>query len=345
MFKKEIFEKKNILITGGAGFIGSHLCDRLIEENRVICLDNFLTSNQENINHLLANPDFEFIRHDLTQPINLEELKELEDFKLKFQGIQEVYHLACPTSPADYKKYPIETLLASAYATHNALEIARQYNSKFIYFSASTIYGEIIDPKEIYVNEKYWGYVDPIGEKSCFDEGKRFGESLVYNYHKKFGLDTKIARIWNTYGPRMRLNDGRLVPDMISQAINNQPVLIYGDIDKISSFCFVSDIVEGVVRLAKSNLNTPVNIGNPEPLKISVVAKKIIELSQTNSRIEKRKENGHLEYKIKQSLPDIALAKEKLGWFPMVNINEGLTKTIEYMKGLKAVTVEDFINK
>lgn len=341
MAKRVIFDKKNILITGGAGFLGSHLCDRLVQENRVICLDNFSTSQEENINHLLVNPDFEFIRHDLTAPINLEELPELKDFKIAFQGIQEIYHLACPTSPRDYEKYPIETLLANAYATHNALEMAKKYQSKFILFSSSTIYGEILDLKNVYINEDYWGYIDPVGEKSCYDEGKRFAESLAYNYQKVHNLEVRIARIWNTYGPRMRLYDGRMIPDLISQAVDNEPLVLAGDIDKMNSFCYVTDLIEGIIRLAKSKVKEPVNIGNPEGSKLREVAQKIIDFSGSKSKLVIKKE-GEGQYSIKQSLPDITRAKQKLGWFPVINLNDGLKKTIEYMQGLKAVGVESF---
>ncbi|MFA5070025.1 MAG: GDP-mannose 4,6-dehydratase [Patescibacteria group bacterium] len=340
MSKKEIFEKKNILITGGAGFIGSHLCDRFIKGNRVICLDNFLTSQEENINHLLANPDFEFIRHDLIKPIDLEALPELKDMKINVQGIQEVYHLACPASPRDYNKYPIETLLASAYATYHALEIARKYQTKFMLFSSSTIYGEVLDLENIHINEKYWGYVDPVGDKSCYDEGKRFAESLTRNYQKKYQLDVRIARVWNTYGPRMRLYDGRMIPDLISQAISNEPVKIYGDIDKLTSFCYITDLIEGIARLAKGKIFEPVNLGNSEGAKLREVALKIIELAESGSKLEVAPEKEGVGYVIKQSLPDITLAREALGWFPLVNLNDGLKKTIEYMKGLKAVDIQ-----
>lgn len=342
MAKKVIFDKKNILVTGGAGFLGSHLCDRLIHENRVICLDNFLTGQEENINHLLANPDFEFIRHDLINPLNLEELPELKDFKIAFQGIQEIYHLACPASPRDYGKYPIETLLANAYATRNALEIAKKYQSKFILFSSSTIYGEVLDLKNVYINEEYWGYVNPIGEKSCYDEGKRFAESLTVNYQKKYDLDTRLARVFNTYGPRMRLSDGRMIPNLISQAINQEPVEIYGDIDKMNSFCYVDDLVEGVLRLSKSKYTGPVNLGNPEGANLREVAQKIIDLSRSSSKLAIKKEGADSKYSIKQSLPDISKAREKLGWFPMIALDKGLAKTIEFMQGLKTVNLENY---
>ena len=342
MVKRVIFDKKNILVTGGAGFLGSHLCDRLIKGNRVICLDNFITSQEENINHLLANPDFEFIRHDLTEPINLEEMPELKDFKIAFQGVQEIYHLACPASPRDYEKYPVETLLANAYATRNALEIAKKYQSKFILFSSSTIYGEVLDLKNVYINEEYWGYVNPVGEKSCYDEGKRFAESLVVNYQKKYDLDVRLARVFNTYGPRMRLDDGRMIPNLISQAINNEPVEIYGDIDKMNSFCYADDLLEGVLRLAKSKYTGPVNLGNPDGANLRAVAQKIIDLSRSSSKLVIKKEGIESKYSIKQSLPDISKAREKLGWFPMITLDKGLAKTIEFMQGLKTVNFENY---
>lgn len=335
MKEKPIFERQNILVTGGAGFIGSHLCDELIKKHKVICLDNFITGAEENINHLLKHPDFEFIRHDLSQPLDLESLPELRPFKVAFQGIQEVYNLACPTSPKDYHAYPIETLMANAVGTQHALDMAVKYGAKFLHVSTSAIYGEPLEATPF--PENYWGYIDPIGPRSAYNEGKRFAESLVMNYRKKYHLDTKIVRMFNTYGPRMRLTDGRMIPDFVKSALSSNPLVIYGSADDRSTFCYITDMIEGLLRMMKSAEAGPLNLGNPESLRIADVAQLIIQL--TNSRSAIRYE-AHLPYTAKQGIPNIRLAKEKLGWFPVVPIQDGLMRTIDYMRGSRALTIE-----
>jgi UDP-glucuronate decarboxylase len=335
--KKErpIFERKNVLITGGAGFIGSHLCDRLVKDHKVICVDNFITGSEENINHLLKDPNFEFIRHDMVEPLELEKLPELKAFKVEFQGVQEVFNLACPTSPKDYNKYPIETLLANAYGTKNALDIAQKYQAKFLHLSTSSVYGE---PREdVSFPENYWGYINPIGPRSCYNEGKRFAESLVMNYRNKYKFDAKIVRVFNTYGPRMKLTDGRMIPDFINQALNNQPIVIYGSKEDKGAFCYISDFIEGLVRMMKSKEFGPINLGQTKTYTYFEVAEKVINLTGSQSKI---KYEAPLPYTAKQGIPNIQQAKEKLGWFPIVDLDEGLKRTTDYMKGSKVVGIE-----
>lgn len=335
MKEKPIFERKNILVTGGAGFIGSHLCDELIKHHKVICVDNFSTGSEENINHLLKHPDFEFIRHDMVEPLDLESLPELRAFKVAFQGVQEVFNLACPTSPKDYNAYPTETLLANAYGTKNALDIAVRYGAKFLHVSTSAIYGEPLEATPF--PENYWGYIDPIGPRSAYNEGKRFAESLVVNYRKKYHVDAKIVRMFNTYGPRMRLTDGRMIPDFVKSALANDPLAIYGTEEEQSTYCYVTDMIEGLMRMMKSNEVGPVNLGNPQTHKVSDVAKLIVEITSSRSLI---RYEPHLPYTAKQGVPNIRLAKEKLGWFPVVPLDDGLLRTVDYMRGSKALTLE-----
>ncbi|MBI3115638.1 MAG: GDP-mannose 4,6-dehydratase [Candidatus Kerfeldbacteria bacterium] len=335
MKRKPIFERKNVLVTGGAGFIGSHLCDELVKTAKVICIDNFLTGSEENINHLLKHPDFEFLNHDLSEPINLEDLPELKPFQIAFQGVQEIYHLACPTSPKEYNRYPIETLLANAHGTRNVLEIARKYESKLVHTSTSAIYGEPLENAAY--PETYWGYIDPIGPRSCYNEGKRFAESLVVNYRQKFKLDLKIARIFNTFGPRMKLTDGRMIPDFVYNAMKGKDVVIYGEEGDTSTFCYISDMIEALLRLMKSHEQGPVNLGNPEVYPIGDVAQKVVEFVGTPAKLTYE---PRLPFTARQGVPDISLAKEKLGWFPVVPLEEGLKRTIDYMKGMPAVTLD-----
>ncbi len=326
------FSKKNVVVTGGAGFLGSHLCDTLVQKHKVICIDNFSTGQEENIHHLLPNPNFEFVRHDVTEPIDLEQLKELKAFQVPFQGIQEIYHLATPSSPKDYAKLTVETLLANARGTHHGLEMAKKFGAKFLLLSTGSIYGEPVEKTPF--PENYWGYVDPIGPKSPYQEGKRFAEALTVAYRQRFKLEAKIVRLFNTYGPRMRLDDGRMIPEFIRMALQNQPIQIHGDPTSISSFLFITDAIEGITRMMQSHELGPINLGNPEEHTFQQVAEQVTSLA--GSRPDIRHELP-LEYSTKQGIPAIRQAREKLGWFPVVPLDEGLKRTIEYMRGLRSV--------
>lgn len=325
---KQIFSRKNILVTGGAGFIGSNLCDELIKENNVICLDDFSTGHVENINHLLQNPHFEFIKHDISQPINLAEAHELDKFKIKFQGIQEVYHLACPTSPRNFNKLRIETLRANSLGVVNALEIAREHKAKFLLTSSVVIYGPRYKDAPHY-SEDYQGYVDLVSPRSCYDEGKRFAESATITYRDFYNLEAKIARIFRTYGPRLSLFDGHMIPDFMLQALNNKPMLIYGDENFTTSLCYVSDIIEGLIRMMKSPEAGPMNFGHYKEYKMTEIAQKIKQMINAQSEIIHK---DPLLFMTPLALPDITLAKESLGWYPLVSLDEGLAKTIEYVR-------------
>ncbi|MFH0853266.1 MAG: NAD-dependent epimerase/dehydratase family protein [bacterium] len=335
---RPIFDRKNILITGGAGFIGSHLCDELVKEHKVICLDNFLTGQEENINHLLQNPNFEFIKHDFTEPIDFENELGLKPFQVEFQGIQEIYHLASPASPKDYLDMPIETLMSNARATLHSLELAKKYQARLVFTSSATIYGSPLE-KTPYP-ENYWGYVDPIGPHSALSEGKRFAESLMFHYRKKHKINAKIARIFKVYGPRLRINDGRMIPEMIIKALNNEQITVYGETDETISACYVSDIVEGLIRLMKSNELGPINLGTSEERPLKEMAEIIKKLSNSNSKI--KLVSGEKGDFINHGTPNIRLAKEHLGWFPVVSLEDGLSRTIDYFKGVKNITIKHF---
>jgi len=333
MTKRAIFDKKNILITGGAGFIGSHLCDELIRSNKIICVDNFLTGSEENIDHLLRHPDFIFIRHDMSMPLDLESFRELERFRVQFQGVQEVYNLACPMSPKDFQKNIVDTALANSLGVKNALDIAVKYNAKFLQFSTSVVYGPRRQDMK-YFSEDYFGYVDPIAERSCYDEGKRFAESLVVNYRKKFDIDAKIARIFRSYGSRMKLDDGQMLPDFVNNALDNKELEIHGDENFISSFCHVSDIVQGMIMFMKSDEMGPLNFGSDIEYKLTDVAKKIIEMIGSRSRIVYR---DQLLFMRPQGLPDLTQVKERLGWFPVKLLEDGIQETTDYLKARKHI--------
>jgi UDP-glucuronate decarboxylase len=319
--------KKNVLVTGGAGFIGSHLCDELVKYNHVICVDNFITGSEKNIDHLFRNSNFKFIRHDINEPLRLEEFPELKDFKAELQGVQEIYNLACPTSPREYNNMPIETLLTNSVGTYNILVIAKKYKASVLHLSTSAIYGDIKDFN--LVREDNWGSVNPVGPRSCYNEGKRFAESLVYNFHTKEGINTKIARIFNTFGPRMRLDDGRMIPDFIVNALNNNSIIVYGSENEVGSYCYIEDLIDGIIRLMASDINVPINLGSDHPVRLGEIAKKVVELTSSTSKIEYKEQ---LPYTSSQVIPDIGMAKESLGWFPMVSLIDGLAKTIENMK-------------
>jgi UDP-glucuronate decarboxylase len=310
---------KRILITGGAGFIGSHLCERLLSEgNDIICLDNYFSGNKDNIRHLLDNHNFELVRHDVTVPYYAE--------------VDEVYNLACPASPVFYQYNPIKTMKTSIYGALNMLGLAKRVHGTILQASTSEVYG---DPAVHPQKEDYWGNVNPIGIRSCYDESKRAAESLFMDYHRQNGVKIKIIRIFNTYGPRMSPNDGRVVSNFIVQALKNQDITIYGNGQQTRSFQYIDDLIEGMTRMMVSpeDFIGPVNIGNPGEFTILELAQKVIELTNSKSKIIF---NPLPSDDPKQRKPDISLAKEKLnGWEPTIKLEEGLKKTIEYFSNYK----------
>ena len=323
-----IFEKKNVLVTGGAGFIGSHLCERLLKDAKVICMDDFSNSHAENINHLLQYPDFEFINYDVNKPIDLDSFDELDKFKVKFQGIQEIYHLACPTSPKNFEQLKIHSLWANSMAMLNTLDLAVKYRSKYLFTSSSVVYGDSHDDSSVF-KESDLGTVNQLSERSCYDEGKRFAESCVATYSQVYGVDAKIARVFTTYGPHMRLFEGQLIPDFIINALEGKDLTIYGDDTFSTTLCFVSDLVDGLVRLMESGSDVRVvNFGGDSIIRYADVAQKIIEMTRSPAKLVYDKPLAFLSRK---GTPDLTYVKETLGWFPLVRLDDGLRKTIDYV--------------
>jgi len=310
-----------ILVTGAAGFLGSHLCDRLLAEgHRVIGMDNFITGNPQNLAHLSGHERFLFIRHDVS------------DFIFVPGDLDAVMHFASPASPNPNSPYgyvnlPIQTMKAGALGTHNTLGVAKAFNARFLLASTSEIYG---DPLEHPQTESYWGHVDPIGTRSVYDEAKRFAEALTMAYHRFHGIDTRIVRIFNTYGPRMQVDDGRVVPNFIKQALNGEPLTIYGDGQQTRSFCYVDDLIEGIYRLLISDVHDPVNIGNPEETSILEFAHSINKLTGNQGIVFEQIKRG--EGDPQRRRPDISRAKLTLGWDPKVKLDEGIQNTIPYFK-------------
>ncbi len=304
-----------LLITGGAGFIGSHLSKKFISAGeRVICVDNLLTGNKNNLKELLKHPNFVYIQHDVSEDI-------------EYSGpVEYILHFASPASPADYQKYPIQTLKVGSLGTHNALGFARAKHAVFLLASTSEVYGDpLVHPQP----EDYWGNVNPIGPRGVYDEAKRFAEAITLAYHRCHGVNVKIARIFNTFGPFMRSNDGRAIPNFISQALSNLPVTVFGDGSQTRSFCYIDDLVEGLTKLLYSGFNEPVNLGNPKEMTVLEMAKSIIDFCGSKSKIEFR-ELPQDDPRVRQ--PDISRAKKILGWKPKVSIQSGLAKTIEYFR-------------
>ncbi|MDR2478792.1 MAG: SDR family oxidoreductase [Treponema sp.] len=308
--------RKCILVTGGAGFIGSHLCERLLQSGaEVLCVDNFFCGTKDNLYHLLQNPRFELLRHDVTFPLYVE--------------VDEIYNLACPASPVHYQRDPVSTLKTSVHGAINMLGLAKRLNIKILQTSTSEVYG---DPKEHPQTERYWGNVNPVGIRSCYDEGKRAAECLYFDYHRQHGLPVKVVRIFNTYGPRMHPNDGRVVSNFIVQALQGKNITIYGDGSQTRSFCYVDDLVTALVAMMDTTENDftgPVNIGNPEEFSIAELARLVIKLTESKSQIEYRELPQDDPVRRK---PDISLAQSVLGWSPSIPLEEGLKKTIAYFK-------------
>jgi dTDP-glucose 4,6-dehydratase len=307
--------KKIVVVTGGAGFIGSHLCDRLIKEGfRVICLDNFITGTSENIKHLIGDNNFRFIEHNVTKHIDIR------------GDVGYVLHFASPASPEDYLKFPIPTLKAGSLGTHNALGLAKEKKAKFMLASTSEVYGDpLVHPQP----ETYWGNVNPVGVRGCYDESKRFAEALTMAYHRVHKIDTKIVRIFNTYGPRMRMNDGRVIPNFIYEALDNRPITVYGKGTQTRSFCYIDDLIEAIFRLMRADINEPINLGNPREFTILQLAKLVVKLSGTKSKIVFR---PLPQDDPRQRQPDIKKAKKILKWLPSIELEEGLRKTIEWFR-------------
>lgn len=326
------FEKKNILVTGGAGFIGSHLCEQLLKDgHRVICVDNFATSDVKNIDALLQNPFFRFIKLDVNQAFDLETFSELSAFKLPFQGIQEIYHFACPTSIKNFDQFKIQTLLSNSLGNYHVLELARKYRAKIMLASSSVVYGTR-DSGKTHAEETDEGIVQHLTPRACYDEGKRFSETMFETYKQVHGLDIRIARIFRTYGPRMPLFDGHLIPDFILNALDGKDLVLYGGEQFRTSLVFVTDLVDGLVRLMGAIEDPgPVNLGSDMDLSIKEVAEKILAMTESSSQIVT---GENFEFLSELSLPRIERAKD-LGWFPLVRLEDGLRRTIEYMKANK----------
>lgn len=307
--------RKRVLVTGGAGFIGTHLCYKLLEKKYdVICLDNLFTGRKENIVKLLDNPYFEFIRHDVTQPFRVE--------------VDEIYNLACPASPVYYQSDPVQTVITNVLGAINVLDLAKRTGAKILQASTSEVYG---DPTVDIQSESYCGNVNPIGIRSCYDEGKRCAETLFFDYCREYGVNIRVARIFNTYGPYMRSDDGRVVSNFIMQALRDKKITIYGTGEQTRSFCFISDLIDGLILLMENGdkITTPINLGNPAPINMLYLADKISKLMNKDIKIE------YLSLPLddpKKRQPDITLAKNYLGWEPVIDLETGLTNTIEYFK-------------
>ncbi len=309
--------RKRVLITGGAGFLGSHLCDRILADgHEVLCADNLFTGTKRNIEHLHGNPRFEFMRHDVTFPLYVE--------------VDEIYNLACPASPVHYQHDPVQTTKTSVHGAINMLGLAKRLRCRILQASTSEVYG---DPEVHPQTEDYWGHTNPIGPRSCYDEGKRCAETLFFDYHRQHGLEIKVARIFNTYGPRMHPSDGRVVSNFIVQALGGQPITLYGDGSQTRAFCYVDDLVDGLVRLMETpaDVTGPINLGNPDEFSIRALAETVIAVTRTGNELIFEPLPGDDP---KQRRPDITRARQILGWEPTVDLKDGLARTIDYFRGL-----------
>ncbi|MBL7058423.1 GDP-mannose 4,6-dehydratase [Patescibacteria group bacterium] len=333
MYKQVIFDRKNVLVVGGAGFIGSHLCDELVKTSKVICIDNFITGSERNIDHLLANPNFVFILHDINESINLTKISSLQKFKIEFQGIQEVYNLACPTSPYDFEKNIEATLMANSIGMKNVLDITLGYGSKLVHFSSSVVYGPRRNDN-IKIKEDDIGQVNHLSNRSSYDEGKRFAETMIVNYMHTHKIDAKIIRVFRTYGPRMKLNDGQLVPDFVVNALDNKDLVVTGDKDFCTSVCYVSDVISASIQLMETEVNGPVNVGSDVDLNLTTLAQKIIDLTGSKSKVIY---SSSILFFSPLALPDITKATQELGWIPVVTLENGLKQTVHDLMATKGL--------
>lgn len=325
------------VVTGGAGFIGSRLCESLLEDGAVVvCVDNLITGKVENINHLLDKENFKFIKHDLEEPLDLEKIGELAVLKVQSLGIHAIYHLACPTAHQDFSKFPLQTALSNSIVMRNVLDMAVEHKSRFLFASSMAIYGDPL-PDVKFFKEDFFGYVDPLGKRAAYNEGKRFAESLANVYKDKFSLSVRIARIFSTYGPRMRTEDGRMIPEFVASALKGGPLTVLGDDNTQVSWCYVDDIVDGIRKLMNYDGEVlALNLGDDKGVTLGDMAREIIAQLKSVSVINYSDPPEALSY---HGLPDISKAKNLLGWFPITSMKDGLAKTIQYLNASRTVNV------
>ncbi|MFA5126569.1 MAG: GDP-mannose 4,6-dehydratase [Patescibacteria group bacterium] len=329
MPSKVYLENKNILVLGGAGFIGSHLCEELVKRgDNVICVDNFVSSDVENIRTLLEYPNFEFVRHNITRHIEYESLPELKRFKVDVAGWQEIYNLACPTAPKDFAKFPVQTATANSVGVIKSLELAKKYKARYLLVSSSAVYGNPSKDGQP-VPEDYVGNMNWLGPRACYNEGKRFAEMATLVYRDICKLDAKVARVFSTYGTRMLRHSGRQVVDFIHAAVDNTEITIFGDKKMTMTFCYVKDIVDGLIALMASDVKEPINLGSEKPYTLTAVAETVIRLTNSSSKIAY---GDQFAYSNQPTIPDISRAKNELNWFPLVSLEDGLKQAVEYYK-------------
>lgn len=331
---KGVFKKKNVMVIGGAGFIGSHICEILIKSRQaqVICVDNLVSGSLFNIEGVLQSPDFKFIRHDITQPFAMSAFPELAIFNIGVQGIQEIYNCATPTSYKDPNRLSLETAAAHSVGVKHSLELAREHSARYLYLSSSAVYGDPLPEQETF-SEEYWGYINPTGDRATYNEGKRFAEALCTAYQRAYDLPIHIARIFSTYGARMIMDEGRHIPDFITAALQNKDIVIYGDESKAQSFCYISDTIDALLKLMQSSIYEPINIGNPDVIALKEIAEYVIQKTESTSKITYDKPLLHMH---DQGIPNIARARGELGWFPVIRLHDGLNATIQYMQSAQS---------
>jgi len=332
---KGVFDKKNVVVAGGAGFIGSHVCEGLLKQGNanVICIDNFASGYEINIDAFLQLENFEFIKHDIVEPLDITSYPELTKFQIGVEGIQEIYNCATPTTYKDPRKFPIDTALTNSIGVRNILELARQYGSRMVHVSTGAIYGDPLPEKKNF-SEDYWGYINPVGDRASYNESKRFAETLCSIYHDQLEVKVSIARVFATYGPRMKMNEARMIPDFIGNAIDNKDIIIYGNEESSRGYCYVKDVVDGLFKLNNNpNEFGPINIGNPDEQNLTEIVQHIIALTNSKSKItyERVPDELHVE-----GLPDISKAKERLSWYPIVTFANGLKETIQYIESARS---------